>query len=210
MTKSITESTVKTQLNGELNNDILALGELYMAGTFKAENTADIKAKFEEMEAINLVLFNAMRDRYGIRVIFDEGDHYKSARDMREQVMATGIMYIFSGNNTHKYFTPKGNLIFRAVHDILGHLVCGCPFSHRGEISAGLTQRRYYPKHLHALLFSEIGLQTSAFYFNGKSFEGIEQRAVELDSELAQYFERYEDDYSSNSVLKPMTDFFQS
>lgn len=208
MTNTINEQTTLNLLNGELDNDIMALGNLYMNGQFKNENTDDIKHKFEEMERINLELFKAIESRYNIKVVFTENDAYKSARDMRERVMNERIMYIFSGNNTHKYFTPQGNLIFRAIHDIMGHLVCGCPFSHKGEISAGLTQRHYYPKELHALLFSEIGLQTSAFYFNGKKFDGIEQRAVELDSSLVSHFYQYEEDYSSQSVLEPLTDLY--
>ena len=207
--KKINEATVKTQLNGQLENDIMALGNLYINGIFEKENTNEIKEKFVEMEHINEKLFVEMQKAYGIEVVFTEKDHYQSAKDMREKVMKTKVMYIFSGNNTHKYFTPKGNLIFRAVHDILGHMVCGCPFSHMGEISAGLTQRFYYPKHLHALLFSEIGLQTSAFYFNGKKFDGIEQRAVELDESIVKHFTSlYERDYSANSVLSPLTHLY--
>ena len=206
---TVNELTVLNTLNGKLDNDIMVLGNLYMNGSFEKENTSEIKEKFAEMERINEKLFVEMQKAYNIRVVFTEDDHYKSAKDMREKVMKTGIMYIFSGNNTHKYFTKQGNLIFRAVHDILGHMVCGCPFSHTGEISAGLTQRLYYPKHLHNLLFSEIGLQTSAFYFDGKDFSGIEQRAVELNGTIVEHFSRlYERDYSENSVLSPLTHLY--
>ena len=205
---AVTESTVKAQLNSNLENDIMALGKLYMEGTFKKEETSDIRQKFASMELINEILFYEMQKAYNIKVVFTEDDMYKSAHDMRQKVMESGIMYIFSGNNTHKYFTPHGNLVFRAVHDILGHLVCGCPFSHKGEISAGMTQRHYYPQNLHALLFSEIGLQTSAFYYNGKDFDGIEQRAVELDTEIVKHFYQYETDYSKNSVLEPLTHLY--
>jgi len=203
------EKIVVQNLKGNLHDDVMLLGELYMTGEFEEENTNSIKKDFDEMAKINEKLFYAMQKAYGIKVIFNEEDHYKSAKDMRNKVMETGIMYIFSGNNTHKYLSKRDNLIFRAVHDILGHMVCGCPFSHEGEISAGLEQRKYYPKHLHSLLFSEVGLQTSAFYYNGKDFTGITQRAVRVSSEISEYFEKnYVQDYSKNSVLEPLTKYF--
>lgn len=204
------EKSVLNLLDCTLDNDIQVLGNLYMNGTFEKEDTQEIKRKFELMESINEMLFQAIKSRYGITVVFTEDDMYKDSKDMRTQVMASKKMYIFSGNNTHKFFSKRGNLVFRAIHDIFGHLVCGCPFSHEGEISAGLTQRYYYPKELHALLFSEIGLQTSAFYFNGKRFDGIEQRAVELDNAIVTHFYRYERDYSHNSVLSPLVDLYKS
>ncbi|QIW88620.1 hypothetical protein P59_251 [Bacillus phage P59] len=177
----------------------MVLGRNFMEGNYETENSDLVKEDFRKIAAVSSELF----EKIPYKVIFTEDDHYKSAKDMREKVTETGIIYIFSGNNDHPYLTPEENLKGRAVHDVFAHMVCGCPFSFQGELNAYYEQRKYYPKEVWATLFAEIPMQTAAFYYNGKSFEGITQRAfraTETDMNLVEHMKK---DYSANSVLSP-------
>lgn len=81
-------------------------------------------------------------------------------------------------------------------------MVCGCPFNFKGELTAYIEQRKLYPESTWGVLFAEIPLQTSAYYYKG-SFD-FNQRAIEANSDLVEYVvNRFEEDYSDNSVLKP-------
>jgi len=175
----------------------MVLGRNFMEGNYETENSDLVKEDFRKIAAISSELFK----KIPYTVIFTEEDHYKTAKEMREKVTETGIIYIFSGNNDHPYLTPEENLKGRAVHDVFAHMVCGCPFSFQGELNAYYEQRKHYPKEVWATLFAEIPMQTAAFYYNGKSFEGITQRAfraTETDMNLVEHLRK---DYSANSVL---------
>jgi hypothetical protein len=175
----------------------MVLGRNYMEGTYETENSDLVKEDFRKIAAISSELF----EKIPYTVIFTEDDHYKSAKKMREKVTETGVIYIFSGNNDHPYLTPEENLKGRAVHDVFAHMVCGCPFSFQGELNAYYEQRKHYPEEVWATLFAEIPMQTAAFYYNGKRFEGIKQRAIRATETEMNLVEHMKKDYSKNSVL---------
>jgi hypothetical protein len=175
----------------------MVLGRNYMEGVYDTENSDQVKEDFRKIAAVSSELF----EKIPYTVIFTEDDHYKSAKEMREKVTETGVIYIFSGNNDHPYLTPEENLKGRAVHDVFAHMVCGCPFSFQGELNAYYEQRKHYPEEVWATLFAEIPMQTAAFYYNGKRFEGIKQRAIRATETEMNLVEHMKKDYSKNSVL---------
>ena len=175
----------------------MVLGRNYMEDMNREENTEEIAAHFRQIAAVSSSLF----EKIPYEVVFTEEDHYKSAKDMREKVTASGIIYIFSGNNDHPFLSPEENVKGRAVHDVFAHMVCGCPFSFQGELNAYYEQRKHYPKETWATLFAEIPMQTAAFYYNGKSFEGIVQRGIKATETEMNLVEHLRKDYSHNSVL---------
>lgn len=175
----------------------MVLGRNYMEGLYDTENSDLVKEDFRKIAAVSSELF----EKIPYEVIFTEEDHYKSAKDMREKVAATNVIYIFSGNNEHPFLSPEENLKGRAVHDVFAHMVCGCPFSFQGELNAYYEQRKHYPKETWATLFAEIPMQTAAYYYNGKRFEGITQRAIRATETEMNLVDHMKKDYSHNSIL---------
>lgn len=171
------------------------IGARYINDKYSSENSAELADKFREIAAINEQLFELIP----YRVVFSRDDHYESARQMRAEVTKTNVIYIYSGGNEHVFMTPEENLKGRAVHDVFAHMVCGCPFSFRGELNAYYEQRKHYPEHLWAVLFAEIPMQTAAYYYMGGF--NFKQRAIEAPAALMTMCEPLRKDYSENSVL---------
>ncbi len=176
----------------------MVLGRNYIEGNYSSENSERVKEHFRIIAEVNAELF----DLIPFEVIFTEEDMYQSAREMRERVVAENTIYIYKGGIEHPFLTPEENLKGRAVHDVFAHLVCGCPFSFKGELNAYYEQRNYYPREVWATLFAEIPMQTAAFYYaNGYDFP---QRAIEATQTEMNLVEHLKHDYSSNSVLSAM------
>lgn len=191
----------KKMLNGMSEKEIInLLGNFYFSGQIKEENTEFVEKCYREIARINKELMKHIP----YEVIFTDNDEYASAKEMRERVAKENIMYIFKGNSEHKYFTEEENWEFRAVHDVFAHLVCGCPFDFKGELSAYEEQRKLYPEYTWGVLFGEIPMQTATYYFsNGFNFN---QRAVHIEKDLMDYItDRFKTDYSENSILKPFS-----
>lgn len=182
----------------EMQDVCYQIGKAYVEGEFTSERTDYVKRIFEDMNKVNLELFNMIP----YKVEFTEDDLYTSAVDMRRAVLETGIIKIYSGWSGHPYLTQDENNIGRAVHDVWAHLVCGCPFNFQGEYNAYLEQRKYYPESTWRVMFAEILGQTSAYYY--KNDFTYEQRAFEAPSEWLEWCKPFEHDYSKNSILKSL------
>jgi hypothetical protein len=179
------------------------IGEEYLHRTQGIEeNTEFIKDAFIEINRINRELF----DLIPYQVRFTSRDIYKSAAHMRERVQRDGFIYIYDGWGGHPFLTQEENNIGRAVHDVWSHLVCGCPFSFEGELTAYYEQRKHYPEWTWDVLFAEIVGQTCAYYSNNQSHD-FNQRAIAAPSKwrlLADVC--ILPDFSHNSILKPYND----
>ena len=176
--------------------DILALGKAYIEG-IRPEETEDIKRKYEMIKEVNNRLF----EQIPYEVVFTEEDCYQSAREMREAVTKSNKIYIYKGGaDDNPFLSEMENLKGRAVHDVFAHMVCGCPFSFKGELNAYYEQRKHYPKETWAVLFAEIPMQTASYYYNEKSFD-FPQRAIEATEAEMKSVEHMVHDYSENSVL---------
>lgn len=172
------------------------IGHEYVEGIFESENSEHVRLAYREIAKVNQRLF----DLIPYKVEFTEEEGYLTAKEMREMVVATGTIKIYTGWSGHPFLTQEENSIGRAVHDVWAHMVCGCPFSFEGEYNAYLEQRKHYPEWTWGVLFAEIPAQTSAYYFSG-SF-GYEQRAIEAPQHWIEWCKLLKSDYSANSVLK--------
>jgi hypothetical protein len=168
------------------------------------ETTSHVQFAFKEISRINRELF----DLIPYEVVFTTEDVYKSAREMRERVVAENKIYIYTGWSGHPLLTQEENNMGRAVHDVFAHMVCGCPFNFEGEFTAYLEQRKYYPAWTWDVLFAEIPAQTAAFYANGNSHD-FDQRAIAAPKHWMELGDLLTlPDYSHNSVLKMSKNYF--
>jgi hypothetical protein len=173
------------------------IGKQYMSGKFASENSEFVAKCFREFAKVNAELFKLIP----FRVEFTETDSYQSAKEMRERVIKEKVIYIFTGYSGHPFLSHDENNISRAVHDVWAHLVCGCPFSFKGEFNAYLTQRKHYPSWTWNVLFTEIPAQTAAFYHCG-DFPDIPQRAFISPVQWVEMCEmELSHDYTANAIM---------
>lgn len=176
------------------------IGQEYLYKTTGIEEeTPLVHDAFREIAEINRQLFELIP----YDVVFTYKDMYSSASEMRSRVMEENTIYIYTGWSGHPFLSQEENNIGRAVHDVLAHMVCGCPFTFEGEFTAYLEQKKYYPEWVHEVLFAEIPAQTAAYYANGNSHE-FSQRAIMAPSHWIELSKNIElENYSKNSVLAP-------
>ena len=172
------------------------LGRMYRESKFEGENSATVKEHYKIIAEVNKALF----DMIPYEVVACEGEPYKNAKEMRERVVREGVVFISTDGEPNQFMTQYENFIGRAVHDCFAHMVCGCPFTFKGEYNAYLEQRKYYPKKVWGTLFAEIPMQTASYYY-GMNFD-YEQRAFEAPLELMNEAEKIlKHDYSNDSVI---------
>lgn len=174
------------------------IGRSYTEDYFISEGSDSVAYAYKVIEMVSEALFS----KIPYEVIFTEKDPYESSKEMREHVQETGKVKIYTVSNGHPFLSQESNNRFRAVHDVWSHCVCGCPFTFEGEYTAYIEQRKYYPKSVWNVLFSEIPAQTCAYYYVG-SFD-FKQRAIESPIEWLDMCKGLEKDYSYNSILDPL------
>jgi hypothetical protein len=172
------------------------IGKEYVTGRFLSEESEFVAEAFKTISAINRQLF----DSIPVKVNFTEKDPYITSKEMRQAVIDTGEINIYTGWSGHPFLTFEQNNISRAVHDVFAHLVCGCPFTFEGEYTSYLEQRKYYPEWTWKVLFAEIPAQTCAYYYKGGF--SYNQRAIEAPDKWLTWCRNMERDYSKNSVLE--------
>lgn len=168
------------------------MGEYYL----NVAQNEDLKKEFDLIKKINAELFDAIP----FPVIFTDVDPYENAEQMRERVKSEKVIYIYTEYSGHPYLTKEENSVGRAVHDVYAHLVCGCPFSFQGEYNAYLEQRKHYPEEVWSVLFAEIPMQTSAFFYN-KSFD-YDQKTFQAPECFMKVMEQFKKDYSNNAIFE--------
>lgn len=154
----------------------LDVGRAYLAAP-DASRSPEARALYAQYARETAVLWDLLR----MKVNFTHDDPYKTSAEMRDDVLRTRTMRVFSGGADHPLLTPEQNLKGRAVHDLLAHLVCGCPFTATGEFNAFEAQAALYSTELRPLLFTEIVGQTCAYLAQGERH--AEQKVVFLGPE---------------------------
>lgn len=101
-------------------------------------------------------MFRRISSRY--EVDFVPGQPYETAEEMVEEVMRTGRIEISTDYNVHPTFDEKTNLQFRAVHDVLAHILPAeaGDFSSKGELQAYNLHRSMAPPDTWPALFTEV------------------------------------------------------
>lgn len=192
------------KVNDENSIDLIkkVIGREYVFGSFRHESNNYTKIIYNAIKEVNEKLFKLIP----FPVIFTDKDEYQTAAEMRQRVQKEKVIYIYTGFSGHEYFNKHENSIGRAVHDVFSHLVCGCPFTFRGEYSAYLEQRKYFPRFTWAVLFAEIPAQTAAYYYNNDF--SFKQRAIEAPARWLKMCKGIEKDYSHNAIMDPFSDYY--
>jgi hypothetical protein len=137
------------------------------------------------------------------------GQPYKDSTELRRQVLATGTVYVYLTRHGHGQdalgeseggpsadhpmrepsdITISGvrllcNDLFRAVHDVFGHVMNGNAFSARGEFLATYDHCGMYSPDVHPVLMSETIGQICWFYYGPhlRRPDGTLPQAQDLD-----------------------------
>lgn len=110
-------------------------------------------------------MFYQLLSRFDIE--FREEDSYRSFKELKREVQKTGLLKVYKGGESHPVWTPEENWMFRAVHDLLGHLAgSGHSFSLRGELAAYNQHLKIIPSSAVPALFSEVVGQVCYYYVN--------------------------------------------
>lgn len=94
-----------------------------------------------------------------IEVRFTERDPYASYQEMRDQVLSTGVLYIWTGASDVPMWDAKTNWMARAVHD-WDHITSQFDFTMDGEFAGYLSAARKNPG-LAPIYLSEIAMQAA-------------------------------------------------
>lgn len=140
--------------------------------------------RYNRFQQENLEQYQAIRDTgIAVRPWLAPGQPYRRAADLRSSVRSSGVLHVYltsdghgpdSGRGHHPMREPSGivvddvefshNDVFRAVHDIFGHVLPGNSFSARGELKASFWQMWMYSADVHPVLFTEQIAQTCWFF----------------------------------------------
>jgi len=117
----------------------------------------------------NNMLFKRMLSKIDVDFVDDyEENGYTSAKDMVRKMQDSGTLRIDKRfSDSHPYFSPEENWIFRAVHDYYTHGLRGKDFEHafnfdlKGEFQTYNVHAKLAPRAALPALFSEVVAQVS-------------------------------------------------
>lgn len=115
--------------------------------------------------------------RIPVDVVFVDEDPYASYLEMRQQVLSTGTLAIWTGASDVPMWDPYTNWLARAVHD-WDHIENAFDFSQDGEYEGFRSAARKAPA-LAPLYLSEIAMQASVANTGGQFPD--KQKIVLLD-----------------------------
>ncbi|MEV0727383.1 MULTISPECIES: crotonobetainyl-CoA--carnitine CoA-transferase [Polymorphospora] len=140
---------------------------------------------YEGLKAENRRQFRAIVDAgIEVRPWSAPGQPYHGSRELITGVRETGVLYVYLTSSGHGPAAPTGfhplrepsgvvidgvelshNDVFRAVHDIFGHVMFGNSFGPVGEFKATYCHLHMYPAELHPVLFVEHVGQLCWFFY---------------------------------------------
>jgi hypothetical protein len=155
--------------------------------------SADLSRRYALLRAENRRQFEAIEDA-GVRVEpwLGDGQPYQGSRHLYDSVRETGTLYVFltreghgparrrdprhrPAEPTHPMRVPSGvvrggvefdhNDVFRAVHDMFGHVMSGNTMGPVGEFRATYCHLAMYSAAVHPVLFSEQVSQICWFFY---------------------------------------------
>lgn len=118
----------------------------------------------------------------------EEGQPYASSAHLAREVRRTGHVWVYLTSNGHGTDSSahrsasehpltepspyrRGGIqlcqndVFRAVHDVFGHVARGNPFTAHGEFMAAFDHAQMYPEECHPVLLAETIGQVCWFYY---------------------------------------------
>jgi hypothetical protein len=145
----------------------------------------ELHRRYALLQAESLRQYEAIGEA-GIEVLpwLEGGQPYRDSAHLRESVRRTGRLYVFltsaghgpgTGAPGHPMTAPSGvrvshvdlchNDIFRAVHDVFGHVMFGNGMGPEGEFRAAYAHMAMYPDDAHPVLFTEQVSQICWFFY---------------------------------------------
>jgi hypothetical protein len=140
-----------------------AVSEAYMAAP---DYDSSAVHHWEALNRSNHILYKRLLSK--VEVEFTEEDPYPDQPTMKREVERTGVLKVYSGDNEHPYFSAEDNLVFRAVHDYITHILTNTPFGLKGEVRAANTHLKMVPADARPALFTEVVGQVCAYIVTGK------------------------------------------
>lgn len=147
----------------------------------------DLLERYEIVKLHNRILYDEVTAAgISVRPWTGEGQPYRDSRDLRGRVVRTGVLEVFLTADGHGPFAgdeggrhplrgPSGlradgvdlqhNDLFRAVHDLFGHVMFGHTFGPAGELLAARCQMQLYPRAAWPVVFAEQVGQVCWFYY---------------------------------------------
>jgi hypothetical protein len=120
-------------------------------------------------------------DGKGYKVIHVEGDNlyglYDSYEDMVRDVNENKTLKISIDHSEHPVFSVTDNIIFRAVHDYIVHILSGVDFSGKGEIAAFNAHAKMLPSSSRPALFTEVVGQ-ACYYLTYGEFSPVQKITI--------------------------------
>lgn len=123
------------------------------------ENDPEATKAFESMKNTFLKHFRMIESK--IKVLFVDGDPYKSSEEMQQDVKQNKQLKIMKDFSDHPFFSKEENWRFRAVHDWFTHILTNQPFTAKGELKAYNVHLKMFPPSSWPALFTEIVGQVS-------------------------------------------------
>ncbi|MEV6561666.1 crotonobetainyl-CoA--carnitine CoA-transferase [Nocardia sp. NPDC051756] len=141
--------------------------------------------RYDRFKRENLQQYRVVVDAgIAVRPWLSAGQPYRSSAELRASVRTTGELYVYltsaghgsePADDLHPMLEPSGivvdgiqlshNDVFRAVHDVFGHVMSGRGFSARGEFGAAFCHMGMYSADVHPVLFTEQIAQICWFFF---------------------------------------------
>jgi hypothetical protein len=141
---------------------------------------------YDEFKRETYIQFSELLKNYEILPYIENGQPYKSYIELKNSFLSTNRLFVFLtengyGENTKPSSHPMlektdfiinekqfcYNDLFRAVHDIYGHILSGGNFSLSGELLAANSHLKMYSKYAKLAAFTETVAQIS-WYFYGR------------------------------------------
>ncbi|WP_328608879.1 crotonobetainyl-CoA--carnitine CoA-transferase [Amycolatopsis sp. NBC_00345] len=140
---------------------------------------------YELLKAENLAQFRLIGEAgIDVRPWDGAGQPYRSSAELIERVLGTGVLLVHltsvrhgpgPATGFHPMLAPSGisahgvalccNDLFRAVHDVFGHVMSGNHFGPRGEFRATFAHLGMYRREVHRVLLTEQIGQICWFYY---------------------------------------------
>ncbi|WP_225732134.1 MULTISPECIES: crotonobetainyl-CoA--carnitine CoA-transferase [unclassified Nocardia] len=125
-----------------------------------------------------------------VRPWLGEGQPYGGSAQLRQSVRADSVLYVYLTTTAHgpgpaagdhPMLEPSGvvvdgvefrhNDLFRAVHDIFGHVLSRSGFGPRGEFMAAFCHMGMYSAAVHPVVFTEHVAQICWYFYGPRAHE---------------------------------------
>ncbi|QFG27153.1 crotonobetainyl-CoA--carnitine CoA-transferase [Actinomadura sp. WMMB 499] len=173
------------RLRVSLDEDYCREVAAYYQRAPRRRDSPGLRRSYEMLKQHSRLLYrSAVAAGFAVEPWRGDGPPYRDSRDLRERVTATRRLRVLptavghgppSDTGAHPLREPSGvrvrgedvphNDLFRAVHDLFGHVMFGHGFGPAGEFAATRVQGRLYPPEAWPALFTEQVGQTCWFFY---------------------------------------------